>query len=233
MTASPGARPQFQTKEESIYAILRAQIMACERKPGEKIVIDQVSQELGVSSIPVRAAIQRLSMEGLVVVTPHSPAEITEITPAMIRETFALLAVLEAAAFEQAARHPAPALLDSLARLIDEMAAALAAGEHQLWARKNAAFHRRLAEASGMPLLIEFTQRTLDQWYRLRRYYFDDVEGGHMPQVQMEHRTILTLIQEGETAKLKDLAVQHNQAALSAYQALRAAQDPRKEDKKA
>ncbi len=233
MTESNTAKPQFPTKEESVYEMLRAQIMACERRPGEKIVIDQVSQELGVSIIPVRAAIQRLSMEGLVVVTPHTSAEVAEITPEMIRETFTLLAVLEAAAYEQAAKHPTPALLDALAGLMDDMTGALAAGDSQTWARKNAAFHRRLAEASGMPLLIEFTQRTLDQWYRLRRYYFDAVEGVHMPQVQLEHRAILDLIRQGEVAKLKALALQHNQAAFSAYQALMAAQNPGKEDEKA
>jgi DNA-binding GntR family transcriptional regulator len=107
----------------------------------------------------------------------------------------------------------------------------LLAGDNQTWARKNAAFHRQMAEASGMPLLIEFTQRTLDQWYRLRRYYFEDVDGGHMPQVQLDHSTILDLIRKGEVAKLKELALRHNQAAFSAYQALMAAQDPRKEEK--
>ena len=69
------------TKEEYVYNTLRTAIMRCELAPGKKLVIDNLSTELGVSPIPIRGALQRLQAEGLVEITPHTGAVVSEISP--------------------------------------------------------------------------------------------------------------------------------------------------------
>ena len=98
--ATPPQLPR--TKEEFVYGTLRAAIMRCDLKPGEKLVIDTVSAELGVSPIPVRAALQRLQVEGLVEITPHTGAVVSKILPDTVAEIFMLLEVLESVAFRVA-----------------------------------------------------------------------------------------------------------------------------------
>jgi len=80
-------RKHYQTKEDYVHDILRESILNCDYEPGEKLVIDRLSEELEISTIPIRASIQRLGMEGLVIVKPHSPAQVSPITINMIQET--------------------------------------------------------------------------------------------------------------------------------------------------
>ncbi len=96
--------PPFQTKEEYAYQALRQAILRCELPPDEKLVIDRLSVEMGLSQIPVRAAIQRLQTEGLVVINPHSSATVAPLSPAKIDEVFTLLESLERAAFRSHCR---------------------------------------------------------------------------------------------------------------------------------
>ena len=212
--------PRHQTKEDYVYALLREAILNCEIEPGEKLVIDQLSQELDLSIIPIRAAIQRLSMEGLVITKPHSPAQVVPISPNMIQETFALLASLEMTAYEQLVEKVDDQTIDQLAALVHSMDDTLAEEDSQTWAAINIAFHRQIAEATQMPLLIEFTNRTLDQWRRLSQYYFKEVASTRIQIAQQEHREIIKLLREKKLDDLKILAQTHNLEASKAYQQL-------------
>ena len=71
-----------------------------------------------------------------------------------------------------------------------------------------------------MPLLIEFTNRTLNQWRRLSRHYFNEVTSARVQIAQQEHREIINLIKDKKVSELKILAQTHNLEAANAYQQL-------------
>ena len=48
----------FKTKNEAIYEMLREEILQAKIKPGEKIVISDLSKKIGVSEIPIREAVK-------------------------------------------------------------------------------------------------------------------------------------------------------------------------------
>lgn len=213
-------KPQFKTKEDQVYEILRDAILTCDLKPGEKLVIDQLSQQLAISTIPIRAAIQRLGMEGLVDIRPHKPARIAVISLSMVKETFALLAALEQVAFETFAEHATPEQVVFLDNLVQEMDVALQEEDLKRWVQQNIAFHRHIAEFTDMRLLVEFTHRVFDQWQRVSSFYFKSVPGTRIHQAQEEHRQILEHIKNRNVSDLIALAKHHNQAAFESYQAL-------------
>jgi DNA-binding GntR family transcriptional regulator len=207
----------YQTKEDFVYQLLREAILNCDIEPGEKLIIDQLSQELEISTIPIRAAIQRLGMERLVIIKPHSPAQASPLSLEMVRETFALLASLETTAYEQIAQKADPQTIRKLELLINSMEKTLAQNDGHTWVSINIAFHRQIAEATQMPMLIEFTNRTLDQWRRLSQYYFKEVTSTRIQTAQQEHRKIIELIREKKVDQLKSLAQTHNLEASKAY----------------
>jgi DNA-binding GntR family transcriptional regulator len=213
-------RKPYQTKEDYIYDILREAILNCDIGPGEKLIIDQLSEELEVSTIPIRAAIQRLGMEGLVVIKPHSPAQVSPITINMIQETFSLLASLEMIAYEQIAQQAEGLIVTELEELVQAMDEVMTEKDSQAWAAINIKFHRGIAEASQMPLLIEFTNRTLDQWRRVSQYYFKEVAPKRMLVAQQEHQEIIRLLKSKDVEGLKSLAQRHNLEASKAYRQL-------------
>ena len=57
---------QYKTKVDLIYDILIKDIESGRYKPGERLVISQISKNNEVSDIPVREAIRRLESEGYV-----------------------------------------------------------------------------------------------------------------------------------------------------------------------
>src|ERR1700730_7599905 len=83
---------------------LRGQILAGKLRPGERLVEDRLSLELGVSRLPVREALLGLSMEGLVRLEPRRGATVTAITPELVAEPVEVRTRLEALS----ARPPAP-----------------------------------------------------------------------------------------------------------------------------
>ncbi|PKO16098.1 MAG: hypothetical protein CVU39_08700 [Chloroflexi bacterium HGW-Chloroflexi-10] len=210
----------FQTKEEYAYQALRKAIIHCDLKPGDKLVIDRLSVDLGISQIPIRSAMQRLQAEGLVVITPHSGAVVAELPPEKVDEIFALLAALEQVALRLTAGAAHAADLDALATLIGSMDAAAQQGDAEGWLTGNIRFHRKIAEMSGMPLLMEFTNRTLDEWERLSHCYFPRVASERMLQAQAEHREMLSYLRSGEIDRLVILTGTHNRHAHENYRRL-------------
>jgi DNA-binding GntR family transcriptional regulator len=52
-----------------IYDLLFGQLMSLRLPPGSRITVDNLARELGVSQTPIREALGRLEMEGLVIKT--------------------------------------------------------------------------------------------------------------------------------------------------------------------
>ncbi len=72
-------------------------------RPGEKISVEEISRELGVSRSPVWDAIARLSAEGLVEVVPRQGVYFLSLDADHVRELFTARAVLEGTAAREAA----------------------------------------------------------------------------------------------------------------------------------
>jgi DNA-binding GntR family transcriptional regulator len=213
------AKP-FQTKEQYAYTALRVAILRCELVPGEKLIIDRLSAEMGLSQIPIRAAIQRLQSEGLVISNPHASAIIAPLPPEKIDEVFVLLENLECAAFRIAAQNHTDADLDVLTDLVRQMDISIAEPNSADWLTLNSTFHRKIAAISVMPLLIDFTNRTLDEWERISHFYFANVTSARLPKAQSEHHQIIALLRARDTEALEALAAVHNREANRSYQSM-------------
>ena len=63
-----------------VFNTLRRAILRGELKPGERLMEIQLANKLGVSRTPIREAIRKLELEGLVLMIPRKGAEVAEIT---------------------------------------------------------------------------------------------------------------------------------------------------------
>lgn len=205
-----------RTKEDYAYDVLRAAILRCEMKPGDRIVIDTLSAELGISPIPMRAALQRLQAEGLVEITPHTGAVVSALSPANIEQVSQVLERLELMGFELALPRAGAADIATLRGILDRMDVALAAGDKDRWAEMNAEFHRTVAVLSGNKLLAEFTDRALADWIRLRRWYLADVEL-YLGEAQAEHRAMVESLARRDLSGLQRVLYDHHQRTREAH----------------
>jgi DNA-binding GntR family transcriptional regulator len=206
----------FQTKEEFVFETLREAILRLKLAPGEKLVSDRLSAELGVSPIPMRSALQRLEAEGLVRIIPFTGAVVAEITPQEVEEIFTILEALEQAAFEVAIRRGG-VVAPRLEEILQEMAAALAQDDLSGWSELNRDFHLAVAETSEMKFLANLTRLAFDRWDRLRRYFFPQGDKDRARTAQTEHEQMVRALLRGDAAQLHDLVTAHNCGALRTY----------------
>ncbi len=204
-----------QTKRAIAYDALRSSIMRCDLRPGQRLIIDDISRQLGVSQIPVREALQQLQSERLVVNVPHIGATVAPISPGDVTEVFALMEGLESVAVEPAATNATAQFLDTLDRMVGEMDIALRKQDGERWAALNSDFHRLISAQARMPLLFDMTQRTLDQWDRIRRYF--NIFSQRVGQAQSQHHQIAAAFRVHDIDELRRLSRDHNREALKAY----------------
>jgi DNA-binding GntR family transcriptional regulator len=210
---------QYQTKEEYIFETLRTAIMQCKILPEERLVIDQLATTFGVSSIPIRTVLQRLQVEGLVEIIPHTGAIVSGVSLETIDEIFSILGALESIAFVAAIRKIQDKDIKALELVLEAMDKATREDDVDAWSENNRNFHIRIAKIAQMNLLAEFTKRIFDQWDRIRRFYLvKDVFSQRINTAQSDHRQMFTLLIEHKGEELAAKAVEHNTSAKQAYQ---------------
>lgn len=138
---------------EQVYDTLLSWILSPRMASGDRITIDAVARELGVSQTPIRQALQRLNSEGVVTYTHLSGFRVA---PSMTREEFEDLVemrlLLEPAIARRSAERIEPAGVTVLHELSSRMGQPAAEGQgsgYALFARLDAELHDRIAEGAA------------------------------------------------------------------------------------
>jgi len=134
---------------------IRGRILDGTLKPGERLVEDRLSAELGVSRVPVREALRGLSAEGLVTLLPRRGATVVEVTPESVAELVEVRALLEGLNAKLAAQRHDPEIIEQLKDTLAHGNEAAKTGTAEELAHLNAEFHERLAVASRNTVLSE------------------------------------------------------------------------------
>ena len=89
--------------EEQVYLSLEEAIIAGEYKTGDSLTEMSLSKKLGVSRTPIRAALTRLSKEGLVEIAPNRGAVVVGVTDEDLSDVYRIRIRLEGLASAMAA----------------------------------------------------------------------------------------------------------------------------------
>ena len=68
---------EYLPLRDVVFNTLRQAILTGEMEPGERLMEIQLANKLGVSRTPIREAIRKLELEGLVILIPRKGAEVT------------------------------------------------------------------------------------------------------------------------------------------------------------
>lgn len=86
---------EYLPLRDVVFNTLRQAILRGELKPGERLMEIQLANKLGVSRTPIREAIRKLELEGLVLMIPRKGAEVAEITEKSLRDVLEVRRALE------------------------------------------------------------------------------------------------------------------------------------------
>jgi DNA-binding GntR family transcriptional regulator len=191
---------------------LRRAILTNRRRPGDRLIEDRLSEELGVSRIPIREALRVLATEGLVDIAPRRGASVAEISTEVARDLVEVRATLEGLNARLVARHHDPAIVEQLKRVLEEGNRAAKSKNVDDLVRLNGDFHDGLAEAGRNSILWDI-MRTLRERTSL---VFATNTARRAQQDWDEHSKILAAVIDGDEDLAAMLATRHVRRAADA-----------------
>jgi DNA-binding GntR family transcriptional regulator len=158
-----------QTKTELALSLLREGIRSGRLKPGERLLIKALEEQLKMSPTPIREALRQLQADRLVDMRPHHGVVVAEVSDTDTEEIIRLRATLEPLAVERAATRMTPETLVAIDNLHARIRAAVSAGRAATLSKLNAEWHWLIYDACESQLLLEFIRRLWDtfQWRTL------------------------------------------------------------------
>ncbi len=151
--------PHHQTKTELALQRLRDRIRTGDLQPGERLRLDVIKEELGMSATPIREALRLLQADGLVDYRPHQGIVVAEHSGERIAEIHLLRSVLEPLAIERTVPMLTGETLARLDQLHDALRDAVESGHGSDISSRNAEWHWAIYELSDLPHLKEFIRR--------------------------------------------------------------------------
>jgi DNA-binding GntR family transcriptional regulator len=189
------------------YDALHRSIVTGELSPGERLIEEELAEQLSVSRGAVREAILRLGHEGLVVRERNRGARVRRFSVDEAVEILEARAALESLAAGYAALRRSDEEASALVSLVDEMERLHAAGELLAMSERNAAMHRRILEISAHAVARDICSRLHSQ---LVRFQFRTVLApGRSAKSLAEHRAIVTAISAGDRAGAEQAMREH------------------------
>ena len=195
------------------YAALREDILTGRLTAGTALSEVELAERLGVSRTPLRAALARLALEGLVDTTRGRTGVVSAVSTASITELFELREALETQAARLAARRRDPAVFDALAERFAAAPALLADHGVEAYYALVAEFDRALDDALGNAVYRGALDNVRLHLARARRLATDNPE--RLVRSADEHRLICAAIRDGDAALAASATTVHLKASLT------------------
>lgn len=112
------ARPNIS---EEVYAALKDRILSRQFSPGERLNLSQFEEKMGISRTPLKDALNRLALEGLVEIQPRKGTFVVNPSRDEIAESFEVRRVLEVYAVELAIQVISEPQLGHMRDLINDL----------------------------------------------------------------------------------------------------------------
>jgi DNA-binding GntR family transcriptional regulator len=178
---------------------LRDRILTGRLRPGDRLDLDQLTAEFGISRTPIREALLELSYEGLVAITPRSGMAVVGITPDDAVDNFAILAALAGKGAEMATERIGVTELAELERLADDI------GGSDDVVGANRRFHRAVNHAARSPRLLVYLRQAI----RVVPGNYFDLFPEQEHRSRDEHAALLEAMTAGDAALARRVAEDH------------------------
>jgi DNA-binding GntR family transcriptional regulator len=191
---------------ELVVTALRERILSGGVPPGERLIEGKLSEELGVSRMPVREALRQLAAEGLVTIEPRRGASVTSFTPQQMRELVEVRATLEGLNAKLAAQRHDDQQIAEMQRILEEGTRISKDGaDDAVMLMMNQRFHDALGSIAANSILQDIMRSLRDRTALL----FASINSSRGPQNWDEHAAILRAVINGDAELASLLAMRH------------------------
>ena len=198
---------EYLPLRDVVFNTLRQAILRGELKPGERLMEIQLANKLGVSRTPIREAIRKLELEGLVLMIPRKGAEVAEITEKSLRDVLEVRRALEELAVQRVCEKITEEEIEELKAAAREFENVLKDGDITKIAEADVRFHDVIYMATDNQKLIQLLNNLREQMYRFRVEYLKREEV--RPQLLAEHEEIIATIERREKDTATKVVCEH------------------------
>lgn len=178
---------EYLPLRDVVFKTLRQAILKGELEPGERLMEIQLAERLGVSRTPIREAIRKLELEGLVLMIPRKGAEVAKISEQNMRDVLEVRRSLEELAIDLACQRMSPEELLELQETEKEFAKAIQNGDAMMIAQTDEKYHDIIYGATKNQKLVQMLNNLREQMYRYRLEYIKDEDKRQILLVEHDH----------------------------------------------
>lgn len=204
------------TKMDLAVHELRERILSGQLQPGERLRVETLTDELGMSPTPIREALRVLQADRLVHYRPHRKIVVAEVSIDQVAEIYQLRAELESFATELAVPRLQEGGLDELEAAHAQWIRAAARGRGTKLADTNNHWHWTIYRAAGSTRLEDFIRRLWEAFPWRTQYELPGLRESSIP----EHETVMAAVRAGDSAlaraRMRDHICSGQQSLLTA-----------------
>ncbi len=190
-----------------VFNTLRQAILKGELAPGERLMEVSLAQKLGVSRTPVREAIRKLELEGLVLMIPRRGAEVARISEKSLRDVLEVRRGLEDLAVELACARITESQIVELKKANVNFENSLTSNDVTAIAEADERFHEIIYRATGNDKLVQVISNIKEQMYRYRLEYIKD--SAKRQALVGEHKEIVAALERRNLLEAKERMRRH------------------------
>ncbi|MER0241300.1 GntR family transcriptional regulator [Streptomyces sp. HSW2009] len=206
-SAAPAVAPGTGSAADRVYAFVKQAVLERRYEGGTLLTEGDLADAVGVSRTPVREALLRLEVEGLIRLYPKKGALVLPVSAQEIGDVVETRLLVE----QHAARKAVPARPELIARLeelLDQQRAQAAAGDLAALAISDRCFHAEIVRSAGNQILDRLYDQLRDRQLRMGAA----VMHAHPDRIAKnisEHAEILAALRAGDADAAAD-AVHHH-----------------------
>nr|WP_296011589.1 GntR family transcriptional regulator [uncultured Blautia sp.] len=198
---------EYLPLRDVVFNTLRRAILKGELKPGERLMEIALADKLGVSRTPIREAIRKLELEGLVVMAPRKGAKVASITERDLNDVLEVRKGMEVLAISLACKRITGEELDKLEAIEQSFQSLIESGNLTELAEMDVKFHDTIYQATNNQRLVQLLNNLREQMYRYRMEYLKDIAVRRT--LAEEHKAICEALRGRDESKAQNYVSVH------------------------
>lgn len=197
----------YKPLRDVVFDSIRGAILSGMLKPGERLMEVQLAEKLGVSRTPIREAIRKLELEGLVIMLPRKGAYVADLSIKDITDVLEIRAALEGLASGLAALRMTEDEIEELKLTAQRFRQAIEADDFEGIVQMDIEFHDRIFKATRNEKLLQITNNLREQVQRFRIMYIN--KSNKSKELAKDHFEIVGAISARDMDKAEKIAKKH------------------------